>query len=266
MKENTLVSHLSSIHPDARIGMDVKIDPFVTIYGDVEIGDGTWIGSNAVIHDGARIGRNCRIFPGAVISTVPQDLKFRGEYTVVEIGDNVTIREFVTVHRGTVDRHKTVVGNNVLLMAYAHVAHDCVIGNNVIIANSVQMAGHVIVDDYTIIGGMTAVHQFVRFGKHVIISGGSLVGKDVPPYVKAARDPLSYRGINSIGLKRRGYSQEKINELHDIYRLIFLSGYNITRALEEVDMVCPPSPERDEIVQFFRSSSRGFIRGYSFPE
>ena len=217
-----MIQPLAYIHPQAKIAENVVIDPFVTIHKDVVIGEGTWIGSNATIMNGARIGKNCRIFPGAVISAVPQDLKFGGEDTLVVIGDNTTIRECVTINRGTSDRKETRVGNNVLLMAYTHIAHDCVVGNNCILANGVQLAGHITVDDFAIIGGMSAVHQFVSIGAHVMISGGSLVRKDVPPYTKAGREPLSYVGINSVGLRRRGFSSEKINEIQDIYRVLFL--------------------------------------------
>jgi len=211
---------LAYVHPGAKIADQVTIEPFVTIYGDVEIGEGTWIGSNVTIMDGARIGKNCRIFPGAVISAIPQDLKFAGEKTTVEIGDNTTIRECVTINRGTKDRWKTSVGNNCLIMAYCHVGHDCQIGNNCIFSNNTTLAGHVSIDDYVVLAGMVAVHQFCHIGAHAFVTGGSLVRKDVPPYVKAAREPLSYVGINSVGLRRRGYSSDQINEIQDIYRTI----------------------------------------------
>lgn len=251
-----------SIHPDAKIGQNVVIEPFTTIHGDVVIGDNTWISSNVTIMDGARIGKNCSIFPGAVISAIPQDLKFSGEVTTAEIGDNVTIRECVTINRGTVDRMKTVVGSNSLLMAYTHIAHDCVIGNHCIIANSVNMAGHVVVQDYARIGGMTAIHQFVNVGRHVMISGGALVRKDIPPFIKAGREPLSYMGVNSIGLRRMGYSNETINSIQEVYRKIYLSGLNITNGLQTIERELDPSPERDEIILFIQGASRGIIRGY----
>ena len=212
--------------------------------------------------NGARIGKNCRIFPGAVISAVPQDLKFGGEDTLVVIGDNTTIRECVTINRGTSDRKETRVGNNVLLMAYTHIAHDCVVGNNCILANGVQLAGHITVDDFAIIGGMSAVHQFVSIGAHVMISGGSLVRKDVPPYTKAGREPLSYVGINSVGLRRRGFSSEKINEIQDIYRVLFLKNSNTTKALDLVEAGFKPTEERDEIINFIRNSNRGVMKGF----
>jgi UDP-N-acetylglucosamine acyltransferase len=257
-----MIQPLAYIHPQAKIAENVVIDPFVTIHKDVVIGEGTWIGSNATIMNGARIGKNCRIFPGAVISAVPQDLKFGGEDSLVVIGDNTTIRECVTINRGTSDRKETRVGNNVLLMAYTHIAHDCVVGNNCILANGVQLAGHITVDDFAIIGGMTAVHQFVSVGAHVMISGGSLVRKDVPPYTKAGREPLSYVGINSVGLRRRGFSSEKINEIQDIYRVLFLKNSNTTKALDLVEAGFKPTEERDEIINFIRNSNRGVMKGF----
>jgi UDP-N-acetylglucosamine acyltransferase len=257
-----MIQPLAYIHPQAKIAENVVIDPFVTIHKDVVIGEGTWIGSNATIMNGARIGKNCRIFPGAVISAVPQDLKFGGEDTLVVIGDNTTIRECVTINRGTSDRKETRVGNNVLLMAYTHIAHDCVVGNNCILANGVQLAGHITVDDFAIIGGMSAVHQFVSVGAHVMISGGSLVRKDVPPYTKAGREPLSYVGINSVGLRRRGFSSEKINEIQDIYRVLFLKNSNTTKALDLVEAGFKPTEERDEIINFIRNSNRGVMKGF----
>ena len=207
---------LAYIHPQAKIARNVVIEPFVTIDKNVVIKEGTWIGSNVTIMEGATIGKNCKIFPGAVISSTPQDLKYEGEETTAEIGDNTIIREFVTISRGTVDKHKTSIGKNCLIMAYAHVAHDCVIMDNCILANASQLAGHVLIDEYATIGGASAVHQFVHIGAHVMVSGGSLVSKDVPPFTKAARKPLSYCGINSVGLRRRGYKNEKINELKSI--------------------------------------------------
>ncbi len=250
------------IHPNARLAQNVKIDPFTVIHQDVEIGEGTWIGSNVTIMEGARIGKNCRIFPGAVIAAIPQDLKFAGEKTYVEIGDNTTIREFVTINLGTSDRQKTKVGNNCLIMAYSHIAHDCIIGNNCILSNSVQLAGHVLMGDWAWIAGVSAVHQFVHIGQHAYIAGGSLVSKDVPPYIKAVRNPLSYGGVNSIGLKRRGFAVEKINHILDIYRIIFNKGLNTTQALEYIEEELPATDERDEIVTFVRESGRGIIKRY----
>jgi UDP-N-acetylglucosamine acyltransferase len=253
---------LAYVHPEAKIADNVIIEPFVTINQDVVIGEGTRIGSSATIMPGVRIGKNCRIFPGAVIGAEPQDLKFRGEYSTVEIGDNTTIREFVTVNRGTSAKGKTIIGNNCLLMAYVHVAHDCIVGNNVILVNSTQLAGEVIIDDFVILGGMSAVHQFVHIGSHVMLSGGSLVRKDVPPFIKAGREPLSYVGINSIGLRRRNFSNEKIREIQEIYRYIYQKGLNISQAVEVIEAEMPASTERDEILLFIKDSKRGIIRGY----
>ncbi len=253
---------LAYVHPEAKIADNVVIEPFVSIDKDVIIGEGTRIGSSVTIMPGVRIGKNCNIFPGAVIGAVPQDLKFRGEYTTVEIGDNTTIREFVTINRGTSAKGKTVVGSNCLLMAYVHVAHDCVVGNNIILVNNVQLAGEVIVDDWAILGGMTAVHQFVRIGTHVMVSGGSLVRKDIPPFIKAGREPLSYVGINSIGLRRRNFNNEKIREVQEIYRYIYQKGLNISQAVEIIEAEMPASPERDEVLLFIKDSKRGIIRGY----
>lgn len=252
---------LAYIHPDAKIGKDVVIGPFVTIDKNVVIGDGTRIEPNVTIYKGARIGKNCRIFPGAVIAAVPQDLKFRGEETTVEIGDNNMIRECVTIHRGTASKGKTVIGNNCLIMAYAHIAHDCVLGSNIILANAVQLAGEVEVDDFAIIGGGTLVHQFSRIGGHVMIQGGSHINKDIPPYVRAARMPISYTGINTVGLRRRNFSNETIALIQDVYRSLFASGMNTTEALAYIESEIPASKERDEIVAFVRASSRGIIKG-----
>ncbi len=258
-----MIQPLAYIHPQAKIAENVVIEPFVTIYKDVVIGEGTWIGSNVTIMDGARIGKNCRIFPGAVISAPPQDMKYKGEASTVSVGDNTVIRECVTLNRGTaLDKNTTTVGSNCLLMAYVHIAHDCVIGNNVIIANSVQLAGHIEVQDYAFIGGASAVHQFVSIGAHSIISGGSLVRKDVPPYTKAGREPLSYVGINSVGLRRRGFSSEQINEIQDIYRTIFLKKFNISRALDIIETEREPTEIRDEIIDFIRNSNRGVMKGF----
>ncbi len=253
---------LAYIHPDAKIAANVVIEPFSVIDKNVVIDEGTWIGPNVNIFEGARIGKNVKIFPAASISAIPQDLKFSGEDTNVFIGDNTIIRESVTISRGTKDRYKTVIGKNCLLMAYVHVAHDCNIGDNCILANAVQIAGHVNIEDHAIIGGASAVHQFVKVGAHSMVSGGSLVRKDVPPYTKAAREPLSYSGINSIGLRRRGYASEKINEIQEIYRQIYLRGYNNTSALDIIELEMKPSKERDEIVNFVRNSDRGIMKGF----
>lgn len=253
---------LAYVHPEAKVAKNVVIEPFVNIEKNVEIGEGTWIGSNVTIMEGARIGKNCKIFPGAVISAVPQDLKYAGEESVVIIGDNTTIREFVTINRGTKASMETKVGNNCLLMAYVHIAHDCYVGNNVILANAATLAGHIEIDDWAIIGGLSAVHQFVKIGKHTMISGGALVRKDVPPFTKAGREPVSYIGINSIGLRRRGYSSEQINNIQDIYRDLYLRGRNVAQAVQYIEANVPITPERDEILAFISNSQRGIMKGY----
>lgn len=253
---------LANVHPEAKIGNNVTIEPFATVQRNVVIDDGAWIGANAVIWDGARIGKNVKIYPGASVSSIPQDLKFAGEETETHIGDNSVIRECVTISRGTTDKFKTVIGKNCLLMAYVHVAHDCMIGNNCILVNAVQVAGHVTIHDWAIIGGASALHQFVKVGAHVMVSGGSLVRKDIPPYTKAAREPLTYAGINTIGLRRRGFNSEKITEIQEIYRHIFLKGLNNSKALEVVEREIAASEERNYIVDFIKTSERGIMKGY----
>ena len=250
------------IHPAANIHPSVVIDPFVTIDQNVEIGEGTHIGSNVTIMEGARIGKHCTIFPGAVISGIPQDLKFRGEETTAEIGDYTTIRECVTVNRGTSAKGKTVIGSKCLIMAYSHVAHDCVVGNNVIISNASQLAGEVQVDDFAVIGGGTLIHQFTHLGSHVMIQGGSRINKDIPPYVKAGRDPIAYTGINSIGLRRRNFTNDQIRDIQDIYRYLYLSRLNVSDAVDRIEAELPATKERDEIIEFIRNSKRGIVRGY----
>ena len=253
---------LSFIHPQAKIASNVVIEPFAVIHKNVEIDEGTWIGPHVTVMEGARIGKNVKIYPGSVVSGAPQDLKYRGEETETIVGDNTIIREYVTISRGTTDKHRTIIGKNVLLMAYVHIAHDCIVGDNCIIANNSQVAGHVVVDEYAIIGGSSAVHQFAKIGAHVMIAGGSLIGKDVPPFVKAAREPIRYCGINSVGLRRRGFSNEKINEIQEIYRNIYLRGLNNTDALDRIELDMAPSKERDEIINFIRNSERGIMKGY----
>ena len=255
-----MISKLAFVHPDATLGENVIVDPFAYIAGNVTIGDGTWIGPNATIMDGARIGENCRIFPTAVISGIPQDLKFRGEETTAEIGNRTTLREGVTVNRGTAAVGKTVIGNDCLLMAYAHIGHDCNIGNNCIIGNSCGMAGEVKVDEWAILSGGSLVHQFTHIGAHVMIGGGSKVRTDVPPFIKADREPLSYLGLNAVGLSRRGFEKERIDEIHNIYRAVYQMGMNFTKALEYIEKEFRQSPDRDYIVEFIRKSERGIIR------
>ena len=251
----------ANIHPGAKIADGVVIEPFATIYEDVEIGEGSWIGPNAVIMDGARLGKNCMVYPGAVISAIPQDMKYQGEKTTVEIGDHTTIREFVTVNKGTKAKGSTIIGSHSLIMAYVHIAHDCRIGNHVIMVNSAALAGEVDIDDFAIVSAASLVHQFCRIGKHTMLQGGSRVGKDVPPYITAGRIPLCYEGLNSIGLKRRGFSAAKINEIQEIYRVIYHRGYNNTQAKEYIEKNFQPSVERDEILGFMKASKRGLIKG-----
>jgi UDP-N-acetylglucosamine acyltransferase len=255
-----MISELAYIHPDARLGKNVTVEPFAYISGNVVIGDGTWIGPSATVMDGARIGKNCRIFPSAVVSGIPQDLKFKGEETTAEIGDRTTVREGSTVNRGTAAVGKTVIGNDCLLMAYAHIGHDCDIGNNCIIGNSSGLAGEVKVDDWAILSGGTLVHQFTRIGAHVIVGGGSKVRVDVPPFIKADREPLSYMGLNTVGLTRRGFDKERIDEIHNIYRALYQNSMNLSQALEYVEKEFKPSPDRNYIIEFIRKSERGVIR------
>lgn len=253
---------VANIHPDAKLGKDVTVEPFATIYEDVEIGEGTWIGPNAILMPGTRIGKHCKVFPGAVISADPQDLKFNGEYTTTEIGDHTTIREFVTINKGTKTRGKTVVGSYCLLMSYVHVAHDCIVHDHVIVGSYAGLAGEVEVDNWAIVSPGSLVHQFVRIGSHVMIQGGSKVTKDVPPYILAGREPLSFTGINSIGLRRRNFNNETIYAIQEVYRIIYQRGLNISDAIDFIDVNLPASNERDDIVLFVRESKRGIIKGY----
>jgi UDP-N-acetylglucosamine acyltransferase len=255
------MSNLAQIHPNAKIGEGVEIGPFTTIYGDVVIGDGTWIGPNVTIMDGARIGKNCRIFPGAVISAIPQDLKFAGEQTTVEIGDNTTIRECCTLNRGTKDRMKTKVGSNCLLMAYVHLAHDAFVGDNCVIANSANIAGHVTIGNWVVVEGVVAVQQFIEIGDHAFIAGGSLVRKNVPPFIKVAREPLSYIGVNSIGLRRRGYTDEQVLRLEDIYRALFVHNNSIGAGVKQITEALPDSEEKEIVLAFIQRSEKGVVRG-----
>ena len=257
-----MINKLANVHSGAKVADNVVIEPFSTIYEDVEIGPGCWIGPNVVIMNGARIGKNVKIYPGAVVSGDPQDLKFEGEYTTTEIGDNSVLREYVTINKGTKANNKTVVGKDCLIMSYVHVAHDCVLQDRVIMGSYAGLAGEVEVDSWAIISPGSLVHQFVRIGAHVMIQGGSKVGKDVPPYAMAGRDPVSFTGINSIGLRRRGFDKDSIYAIQEIYRILYQRGLNISDALEFVEANLPASKERDEIILFIRDSKRGIIRGY----
>lgn len=255
-----MIHKLADVHPDAKIGAAVEIGPFTSIGADVEIGDGTWIGPNVTIMDGARIGKDCRIFPAAVISAIPQDLKFEGENTTVEIGDRTTIREGVTINRGTKAYGKTVLGSDCLIMAYVHIAHDCILGDHVILVNSVALAGHVEIGNWAIISGLSAVHQFVKIGDHAMIGGGAMVRKDVPPMITAAGEPLSFSGINSVGLKRRNFSTDEINTVQSIYRTLYQSGKNISQAVAIIKSNFNNNAIADQILAFIDNSNRGLIR------
>lgn len=255
------ISPLASVHPEAKLGADVEIGAFAVVEANTEIGDGTVIHSGAFVRSGARIGKACQIHPGAVISGIPQDLKFVGEESVAIVGDYTQVRECVTVNRGTASKGKTVVGSHCLLMAYCHVAHDCELGDHVIIGNATQLAGEIIVEDYAIVSGGTLAHQFVRIGRHTMVQGGSRIGKDIPPYAMVGREPLVYCGINVVGLRRRGFTNDQINTINEIYRIIYTRGLNTTHALEAVEAELADSPERQQVLDFIRASERGIIRG-----
>lgn len=261
-----MISPLASIHPNAKLGSNVTIEPFAVIQDNVTVGDDSHIMSHAVLMPFSRIGKGCRIFPGAVIGAIPQDLKFIGEETTAEIGDNTSIRECVTVNRGTVDKWKTIVGKNCLLMAYSHVAHDCILGDNVILGNSVQLAGHVEVGDYAIISGLSGARQFTRIGAHTYIAGHTVIRKDVPPYIKAAREPMSYMGLNIVGLQRRNFLPEQIQTISEIYHILFIQNRSTSTAIKIINEKMPKGELRDEVLQFIESSKNGIIKGYSKNE
>lgn len=255
-----MISPLAYIHPNAKIGNGVIVDPFAVIHDNVSIGDNTRVMSHAVIDEHTHIGKHCLISPGAVVGAIPQDLKFVGEETTVEIGDYTTIRECVTINRGTKDRWKTVVGSHCLLMAYSHVAHDCIIGNHVILGNAVQLAGHVTIDDYAILSGMAGAHQFAHIGEHTYIAGHTVVRKDVPPFIKAAREPLSYMGINIVGLQRRGFSKETIAEISEIYHVLYVQKHTTSEAVQNIKDHFSASPIKDQILEFISTSKSGIIK------
>lgn len=256
-----MISSLASVSKDAQIGQNVRIDPFAVIHEDVIIGNGTRIHSNVALYPGTRIGEDCEVFPGAVLGVVPQDLKFDNEYTTVEIGNNTKIRECVTIHRGTSDKMKTAIGDNCLLMTYVHVAHDCQIGNNVILASYVGLSGHVIIDDFAILEGTVVAQQFVHIGAHTFIGGASLIRKDIPPFIKAAREPLTFAGVNSIGIRRRGFTDEQVREIEDIYRIIYVQNNNISKGIAAVRETLADSDIQKMILGFIETSDKGVIRG-----
>ena len=249
------------IHKDSIIGKNCKIDPFSYIGRDVEIGDNCWIGNNVTLYPGSKLGNNVKVYPGAVICSEPQDLKFEGEKTTVEIGDNTTIREFVTISRGTNDRLKTSIGKNCLIMAYSHIAHDCIINDDCVIVNNVQIGGHVKIDNFAIIGGGSLIHQFSNIGAHAMIAGGSLVRKDIPPFCKAGKEPISFKGVNTIGLKRRNFTSESINQIQNIYRIIYLEGRNTSQAINKIENDIKDSNEKKIVLDFIKNSDRGIIKG-----
>jgi UDP-N-acetylglucosamine acyltransferase len=256
MNRNNVFIHKSSI-----IGKNTKLDPFSYIGENVEIGDNCWIANNVTLYPGSRIGNNVKIFPGAVISSTPQDLKFGGEKTTVEIDDDTTIREFVTISRGTNDRLKTSIGKNCLIMAYSHVAHDCIVHDNCVIVNNVQIGGHVVIDNFAIVGGGTLIHQFSKIGAHAMVAGGSLVRKDIPPFCKAGKEPLSFKGVNTVGLKRRNFNSERINQIQNIYRIIYLEGRNTSQAIDKIEKDIDDSKDKEMVLNFIKSSNRGIIKG-----
>lgn len=255
------ISPQAYIHEHASLGKGVVVEPFSYIGPNVTIGPGTYVGPNVSILESTTIGADCKIFPGAVIGAEPQDLKFKDENTTVEIGDRTTIRECVTIHRGTSDKLKTTVGNDCLIMAYVHLAHDVQIGNRVVLANAVNVAGHVTIDDWVIIEGMVGIQQFIRIGEHAFVAGGSMVRKNIPPYIKAAREPLAYIGVNSIGLRRRGFDQERITRIEDIYRTLYVQNANMSQALKVADAEFPACEDKDFVLDFIRKSDNGIIRG-----
>lgn len=253
------ISPWAYIHPEAKIGENCKIGPFCYIDRNVEIGDNNVLMNSVTVNYGARIGNGNTIFPGTSISTIPQDLKFRGEDTLAIIGDNNSIRENVTISRGTASKGKTIVGSNNLLMENVHIAHDCVIGSETIIGNSTKFAGEVIVDDRAIISAVVLVHQFCRIGGYVMVQGGCRFSKDVPPYIIAGREPTVYAGINIVGLRRRQFSNELIENIHNAYRIIYQDGLTTTEALQKVAEEIPMSKEIEYILDFIKSSQRGII-------
>lgn len=255
------VSSLAYVHPEAKLGENVIVEPFAYVEQNTEIGDGTRVMTHATVLSGARIGKDCTIFPHATVAGIPQDLKFRGEDTEAIIGDNTIIRECATVNRGTASKGFTKVGANCLVMAYSHIAHDCVLNDHIILGNATQLAGEVEIEDYAIISGGALVHQFTKIGAHVMIQGGSKVGKDIPPYVMVGREPITFVGLNVVGLRRRGFISERINSIQEIYRYLYQSGFNITQAAERIEKELPVSDDRDHVLEFIRSSSRGIVRG-----
>ena len=259
--ETANISPLAHVDPQAHIGANVEVAPFAYIGPNVTVGAGAWIGPHATVLGDTTIGEECKLFPGCVIGADSQDLKYKGEPTTVEIGPRTSIRECVTIHKATTDKMVTRVGSDCLIMAYVHIAHDVQVGDHVILANSCNVAGHVVIEDHVIIEGMVGIQQFVRIGKHAFIAGGSLVRKNVPPYIKAAREPLSYIGINGIGLRRRGFDIDRIQSIEDIYRTLYVLNNNMTQAVKAAELELPTSEDKDTVLSFIRQSDKGIIRG-----
>lgn len=255
------ISSLAYVHPEAKLGDNVIVEPFAYVDRNTEIGDGTRVMTQSTVLSGAHIGSNCTIFPHATVGGIPQDLKFRGEDTQAIIGDNTVIRECATVNRGTASKGFTKIGSNCLIMAYCHIAHDCVLNDHVILSNSTQLAGEVEIDDYAIISGGALVHQFTKIGAHVMIQGGAKIGKDIPPFVMVGREPITFVGLNIVGLRRRGFTSERINSIQEIYRYLYQSGFNFTQARERIEKELPETEDRNYILEFVRTSSRGIVRG-----
>lgn len=259
--ESAQVSPLAHIDGSATLGANVVVEPFAFVGPDVHVGEGSWVGPHATLLGNTKVGRECKLFPGCVVGADSQDLKYKGEPTSVEIGDRTSIRECVTVHRATTDKMVTRVGSDCLIMAYVHIAHDVQVGDHVILANSCNVAGHVVIEDHVIIEGMVGIQQFVRIGKHAFIAGGSLVRKNVPPFIKAAREPLSYIGINGIGLRRRGFDIDRIQGIEDIYRTLYVLNNNMSQAVKAAELELPTSDDKDTVLSFIRQSDKGIIRG-----
>ncbi len=257
---------MSQIHPTAivsekaKLGKNITVEPFAIIHDDVEVGDNCYVGPSAVFYDGARVGNNVKVFQSAVVANVPQDLKFDNEKSYAYIGDNTTLREFVTIHRGTGDEGITRIGKNCLLMAYVHIPHDCFVGDNVILSNTVQVAGHVEIDDNVIIGGVAAIHQFCKIGRNAMIAACNKIVQDVPPFVLTGREPARYMGLNVIGLRRKGFSNEQIISLKKIYEIIYDKGLTLTQAKEKIKADFPNEDLATEILDFLSRSNRGIIR------
>lgn len=257
-----MISNLAYVHPDAKLGDGVIVEPFAYIQAGAVIGDGTWVGPHASVMTGATVGKNCKIHSGAVVGGDPQDLKYQGETTTCIVGDNTTIRECCTINRGTAAKGITTVGSNCLLMAYVHVGHDCVVGDYVVLVNRVSLAGEVEVGDWAIVGGHTGVHQFTRIGTHSMVAAGSRLGRDVTPFIKVAHEPSAYVGLNSIGLRRRGFSADQIGYIQELYRIMFQSGLSVTNAVNKITEEIEDGETKALILDFISSSKRGLIKPY----